>query len=163
MSRKNKTFLFLSLILAFIFAGGLWLFNNFYAQDTPGTPRTVFDTKDPSFFGVFEGRIPCAGCERVKVALVLYQDPLTQAPAKYVLERINVGKDNQRHIAKGNWTIARGTKADPAATVYRLGTDAPAGFRLYQAADKNILLFLNEDMSLKVGDAGHSYTLNKTY
>jgi hypothetical protein len=46
-----------------------------------------------------------ADCERVKVVLILYQDPATKAPTTYVSERINVGKGNQRHTTRGNWSI----------------------------------------------------------
>lgn len=149
------------LILIVALAGGGWTLRNYYVDSPTAVPPTAVDADDPSLFGVFEGRTPCPDCERTKVRLILYQNPTTKAPTTYVLERIYVGKDNIRHITKGDWAITRGTKEDSKAMVYQLNTDLE-GFGLYQAADKNILLFLEDDLSLKVGTPGHSYTLSKT-
>lgn len=158
MNRKLLAFLVLTIMLL----GGFWLFRSYFSDDAPATtPPTTFDANDPSLLGVFEGRIPCADCERTKVRLILYQNQTTKTPTTYILERINVGESNERHITNGNWTISHGTKADPEAVVYQLDTKLE-GFRTYQALAENILLFLEEDMSLKVGDPGHSYTLSKT-
>ena len=68
--------LLLAAFIILLLAGGFWLFRNHYSQDAATTPPTAFDTKDPSFFGVFKGRVPCPDCERVKVVLILYQDPI---------------------------------------------------------------------------------------
>lgn len=160
MNRKIVVLVVVAVVA--VLAGGFWLLRN-DSNETPTTPPSSFNANDPSFFGVFEGRVPCTDCERVKVVLILYQDPATKTPTTYVLERIDVGKGNERYITKGSWTTAHGTKTDPEAVVYRLDTEAPEGFRLYQAIDKSILLFLKEDLSLKVGNAGHSYTLSKTH
>jgi len=57
--------------------------------------------------------------------------------------------------------IVRGTKAKPNAVVYRLyGDGRKKSVSLVQAGE-NILHFLNEDKTLRVGNAGWSYTLNR--
>ncbi|MQA77021.1 MAG: hypothetical protein GEV10_00825 [Streptosporangiales bacterium] len=159
---SRKTVVVVAVLAAAVLLGGLLAVRALAFDERAAAPPTAVDTGDPSFFGVFEGRVPCAGCERVKVRLVLRQNPATSEPTTYVLEQINVGQGDERHTTSGRWTITRGTKADPRAAVYRLGARAPEGFRLYQVADDNILLFLDDGMRLKVGDAGHSYTLSRT-
>lgn len=162
MTRKSLM-LVLVLVLVAGVAGGVWLYRGSDRESGSAVaPLTVVDPGDSSVLGVFEGRIPCAGCERVKVRLILRQDPATKKPTTYVLERINVGEGDARHITNGTWEVSRGTQVDPGATVYRLSAEAPDGFRFYQAVDANILLFLDEDMRLKVGDASHGFTLSKT-
>lgn len=158
----TRTTVALVAVLAAVLVGGFFAVRALAFDEPAPGPPSVVDTADPSFFGVFEGRVPCADCERVKVRLVLRRDPETNAPTTYVLERINVGQGNARHTTTGRWTITRGAKGNPRAAVYRLGAQAPAGFRLYQVADDNILLLLDDGMRLKVGDAGHSYTLSRT-
>lgn len=159
MNRK----VLVAVALVVVLVGGFFIVRQLTSDDEPAArPPTLVDTADPSFFGVFEGRVPCADCERVKVRLVLSRHPETKAPTTYVLERIDVGRSNARQTTSGRWTIARGTSTDPRAEVYRLDSRAPVGFRLYQAVDHDILLFLDEDLHLRVGDAGHSYTLSRT-
>jgi hypothetical protein len=63
---------------------------------------------------------------------------------------------------QGEWEIVRGMKAKPDAVVYRLhGDERKESVSLVQAG-KNILHFLDEDKNLRVGNAGWSYTLNRT-
>src|SRR5688572_13504392 len=80
----------------------------------------------PDVLGVFDGRSPCqeivellnvAGrdaCTKIKWRLILYQDPATHAPTTYALE----GFMWRNPPRTGKWTILKGTKIDPNATVY---------------------------------------------
>ena len=49
-------------------------------------------------FAVFESRIPCADCEKIKFALALYRDRDTQAPTTYKLARVYVAKTDDRIV-----------------------------------------------------------------
>ena len=111
-------------------------------------------------FGVFEGRVPCTDCERVKVRLTLSADDA--APTDYVLELIHVGQGDERQVSEGSWRIESGAAADPDATTYVLDEHAPEGYRRYLAVGDDILFFLDADGRLVVGDAGHSFTLSRT-
>jgi hypothetical protein len=123
----------------------------------------------PGVLGVFEGRSPCQeivrllnatgrdACTKIKWRLILYQDPVTHAPTTFEL-----GGFMWRHPPRtGKWTILKGTKIDPNATVYQLDPDAPQGFLSFVKADDNILFFLDKDRNLLIGNIKHSYTLNR--
>ena len=131
---------------------------------------------DSELLGAFEGRVPCAsefsdsgapwptpqpdGCQRVKIRLDLYRD-LEGSPSRYVLHRIYVGQGDDVTTTEGKWTISRGTAADPDAIVYELDSNTPQEFRSFFVADDNILLFLDQDRRLMVGNPSESFTLSR--
>ena len=77
------------------------------------------------------------------------------------------GKDDPNQLVdgptaklKGKWDLVRGSKANSRAVVYRLhGSEADEPLLLARVG-RRLLHFLNEDRTLRVGDAGWSYTLN---
>jgi hypothetical protein len=94
---------------------------------------------------------------KVKWDLTLYQDPDRLTPTTYKLK----GTFYRERIGEGRWAIVRGTMADPAAVVYQLDPDKPQGSLFLLKADDNILLFLDEERNLMVGNGDFSYTLNR--
>lgn len=84
------------------------------------------------------------------------------SPSGYDLERLYVGKGNERHPSTGTWTTSVGTAWDSAAVVIHLDDSAPPGFATYLLVDEKLLLFLDPALELRVGDAGHSFTLSRT-
>ena len=123
----------------------------------------------PNVFGVFEGRSPChgiarelnlpqhAGCHKVKWRVTLYQNPETSVPTTYKIE----GTLHRQRVREGTWSIVRGAKIDPNATVYRLNPTETEAALLLLKADNNILFFLDQSRELLVGHADFSYTLNR--
>lgn len=115
--------------------------------------------------GVFEGRTPCApiatqftgfpaeGCEKIKWEITLYRDAATGEPMSYRYR----GTRTAHH---GTWSTTLGSASNPAATVYELQYDS--GVLLLFAADENVLLLMDVDRRLMVGDASWSYTFNRT-
>jgi len=62
---------------------------------------------------------------------------------------------------QGRWEQERGSKANSNALVYRIHRDgAKTPLRLVKASN-HLLHFLNEDKTLKIGNPGWSYTLNR--
>ena len=115
------------------------------------------------------GRIPCEdseqiGCDKIKVALVLYQGSKSKTPTTYKLARVYVATspEGNRVVVDGALTVTQGTKLDPNATVYRLDANVPREFRAYWFIGENILFILDKELSPKVGTAGWSYVLNRT-
>ena len=144
-----------------------------YQQRYPTIPEPWYpsanENGDP-IFAVFEGRIPCTdpeqiGCEKIKIALVLYHGSKSKAPTTYKLARVYVATspEGSRVVVDGALTVTHGTKLDPNATVYRLDASAPREFQAYWAIDQNILFILDKDLNPKVGTAGWSYVLNRTH
>jgi hypothetical protein len=143
-----------SLVVAF---GASWV-----TRDDSSVPESppLAEPAPPDVFGVFEGRIPCTGCERIKVRLTLSSDGAE--PAGFRLELIHVGQGDERQVSEGEWWIESGAAHGPDATTYVLDERAPDEFRRYLAVGDDILLFIDADGVLVVGDAGHSFTLSRT-
>jgi hypothetical protein len=118
---------------------------------------------------VYEGRVPCTdpakrGCDKVKLALVLYQDVRSGAPTTYRLAQVYVAEEpeGERIVAEGTWSISHGTRLDPEASVYQLDAQAPAAWRSYWAIGPDILFILDDQRVPRVGTASWSYVLNRT-
>ena len=138
---------------------------------------------EPSTLGVFVGTSPCdavsrkllhipttGDCEMIKWNLTLYQDPGTLTPTTYELNFTygmsqpntnDVRNGGTRAEQKGRWTIARGTKTDPDAVIYKLATERSDEPLSWLRLDHNLLHLLDSDR-LAVGNAGWSYTLSST-
>jgi hypothetical protein len=145
-------------------------------------------TKDSSV--VFAGTTPCNNiirplhkitpeadcpikeclCFMVEWKLTLYKDPVTQEPTSYKLTGINrfsvketnmYSQPGTKTESSGKWIIVRGTKTNPAATVYRLNPDKPEiALNLFKLND-NLLHILDHDGKLLVGNEFFSYTLSQ--
>jgi len=132
--------------------------------DTPATVEPWYPATNKNgdeVFAVFESRIPCDDCEKIKFALALYEDSKTQQPTTYQMARVYVAKGNDRTINTGTWTIIRGTSLDSQAVVYRLDANAPDEFQYFWVIGKDILFILDQEMNPRVGTAGYSYALNR--
>lgn len=120
---------------------------------------------------VFQGRSPCLAladalnvppddpCIKIKWLLTLYQDTATFTPTTYELQRTF----HRESTIKGQWTVLRGTRANPDAVIYQLDPDKPEQSLLLMKGDDNILFFLDKDRNLLVGNRDYSYTLNRKY
>lgn len=121
----------------------------------------VNERGDPAL-GVFESRIPCSDCEKIKFALALYGNNKTRASGTYKLARVYVAKSPEgRTVVDGTWTATRGTRLDPDAVVYQLDGNAPEEFRYFWAIGDDILFILDRDLGPRVGTAGYGYALNR--
>jgi hypothetical protein len=135
----------------------------------PKTPATVepwypaTNENGDGVFAVFESRIPCDDCEKIKFALALYMDSETKMPTTYQMARVYVAKGNDRTINTGTWTITHGTSLNSQAVVYRLDTNAPQEFQFFWAIGEDILFILDQEMNPRVGTAGYSYALNRVH
>jgi NlpE N-terminal domain len=112
--------------------------------------------------GVFENKLPCTDCEKIKFALALYKDAQTNLPTTYVMARVYVSKNNDRLMNSGNVSVIHGTALDSEATVYQLDSNAPGEFRLFWKMDDNLLFILDENLTPRVGNAAYGYVLNRT-
>jgi len=137
-----------------------------------------------SVFGVFEGITPCSAqtrplpqipedtnCEQMIWEFALFHDPATGAPTIYRLDAAyGVPKQNTTGLDRGgtpitmegNWAIVKGTSADPDALVYELNPLDPQMTVSFLKVSEDILHVLHPDMKLMVGNAGWSYTINRT-
>jgi hypothetical protein len=100
---------------------------------------------------------------RRRLRLCLLRDAARVTPrlSKFLLERIYVGKGDDRTINEGTWQTTTGSPTDAEAVVVQLDT-APPEFHRYQRVGKEILLILDAGDRPLVGDAQHSFTLSQT-
>jgi hypothetical protein len=137
-----------------------------------------------STLGVFVATSPCdagskslfripetAACEMIKWRLTLYQDPSALTPTTYQLEYVyGLSQPNTNGIAQGGakvartgkWAIVRGAKNNPDAMVYQLDPDKSQASVSFQVVDQNLLHLLDRDEKMMIGNAGWSYTFNRT-
>ncbi|WP_128545229.1 hypothetical protein [Larkinella soli] len=120
-------------------------------------------------FGVFDGRVPCAGlaetwkvplrpeCTKVKLRIVLFQDPATRRPTTYRL----FGTMNRDRVREGRWELLRRTPSDPEAVILKLDPDRPDVSLSFLQADDHVLFMLDQKGGFRVGNADFSYTLNR--
>ena len=88
------------------------------------------------------------------MGLTLYEDSVTHKPTVY--ETWGMGK----WTGKGKWNIIQGTATDPQAIVFQLEL-APDTFMYLLKGDENVLFFLDKKKDFLIGNADHSYTLNR--
>lgn len=146
-------------------AGAFWILQVGYLGRAPVVTDPLYPAQNANgdpILGVFEGRIPCADCEKTKVALVLYESATTKRPSTYWLARVGVGRTDERIVTQGAWTARRGAKDYPDAVVYELDASAPEDLRLYLRVSENVLLPLDRDMNVKAGNASWGYMLSRT-
>lgn len=119
--------------------------------------------------GVFDGRTPCQyfanylnekrgpECIKIKWRLVLYKDPGADDTGTYEMLGFIYTRESPR---KGNWSVLKGTPADPEAIVYQLNVAGNETIYL-QKGDDNVLFFLDREKRLLIGNREFSYTLNR--
>ena len=123
-----------------------------------------------SKLGVFDGRTPCkdlakmldeqapSDCIKIKWRLTLYVDSITRKPDSYSLLGFMREKGGPR---KGSWSIIKGTKEDPEATIYKLDDNNGKPSLFLLKGDDNVLFFLDSEMKHLVGNRDFSYALNR--
>jgi hypothetical protein len=154
------------------------------AVSTGSSPISSEAASSSSLHGVFEGTTACSAltrplpqipedtdCELMIWKIMLYQDAATGTPTTYTLES-TYGPSQPNSLGpagggtpismEGNWSIVKGTKADPDAEVYQLhAEDSQVAVSFVKMSD-DILHVLNLDQTLMLGNAAWSYTLNRT-
>lgn len=132
-------------------------------------------------FAIYVGTSPCGNiikpllgikddneCEFTKWSLTLYPQKTNAPSAVKLVYRYGIGKpntsgfvDERKAEFDGHWTIKKGTKTKPEATVYQItlhGVDKNLLF--VKLSDKAIHL-LDSQRNLMIGNSGHSYTFSK--
>jgi hypothetical protein len=124
---------------------------------------TVLELRHPAAgeapLGNFAGRIPCETCDKIKIVLSLFQKAADPSQKRYQLER--VGEDgNARITTRGQWTRSIGRPGDPAASLILLDSNTPPQFSRYLSLDNRLLLMLDDQNQLLLGNGAWSYTLS---
>ena len=120
-----------------------------------------------AFVGSLATSVPC---HCITWRLTLSTNLNGHAPTKFTLSATYglQGKTDPNQLeegptveVQGEWEIVHGTKAKPNAVVYHLYADGRKKSVSLLRVGENILHFLNEDKTLRVGNPGWSYTLNR--
>lgn len=154
---------------------GLVLLSLVFTQ--PGAPPVP---PGPSTNGMFVATSPCdavsraalkipatANCEIIRWHLTLFEDAKTLTPTTFELNcvyglpeqgTLGLSKGGTRVGWKGRWKIVPGADR----TVYELDLGVAKGTVSFVRVDHNLLHLLDQSKSLAMGNAGWSYTLNRT-
>lgn len=130
--------------------------------------------------GIFVATSPCdavsraalkipatANCEMIKWNLTLFEDAKTLTPTTFELScfygspeqgTLGLSQGGTKVGWNGKWKIVPGTDR----TVYELDLGVAKGTVSFQKVDHNLLHLLDQNKSLAMGNAGWSYTLNRT-
>ena len=113
--------------------------------------------------GRYAGTLPCADCEGIQVVLELYEETADGPPTRYTIERTYLGTrdGDSRFIEVGEWTILRGARDDPDATVYELDPDRPGATQNYLRRGDRELVLLDQELGEIQSD--HPDTLTRTF
>jgi len=134
-------------------------------SNSPGK-TSIVSRGSSSVYGVFAGRTPCQeflkefnldenpACVKRKMGVTLYQDSVTHKPTIY--ETWGMAK----WTGRGKWHIIQGSATDPKAIVFQLDLD-PDTFLYLLKGDENVLFILDKNKNFLIGNADHSYTLNR--
>lgn len=145
---------------------------------TQSVPPPV--SPDSSTVGIFVATSPCdsvskaalkipatANCEMMKWQLTLFEDAKTLTPTTFELNcvyglaeqgTLGLSKGGTKVGWKGRWKIVPGAPAP----VYELELGVAKGTVSFLQVDHNLLHLLDQNKSLAMGNAGWSYTLNRT-
>jgi hypothetical protein len=157
MNKKSIMIMYVATILSITL-----LMNSCKAQKNAPAPwYPATNTNGDSVLAVYESRIPCPDCERLKFALVIYGNTQTGSPSTYTMARIYVGKNNDRLTNSGEIVVKQGTSLDSMHIVYYLSTGAPKEYQIFWKVTKDILFILDDNLTPRVGDAGQGYALNR--
>lgn len=120
-----------------------------------------------SLVGVFEGRTPCGviaadftgfptrNCEKIKWRLTLYRDATTGEPTTYTFK-------GTRMTRQGSWKIEGVAGPKRNRVIFRLQYGMPAKVLSLLSVDDRVLLLLDRNLNVLIGDASWSYVLNRT-
>ena len=160
---KNISFSFITCFCVFMINAFTQI--NYTTDPVAKTPA-VSSITGAAVYGVFAGRTPCqeflkeynlsdnAACAKRKMGVTLFEDSVSHKPTSY--ETWGMGK----WTGKGNWHILKGTPTDPEAIVFQLDLE-PNTFLYLLKGDENVLFILDKKKNFLIGNANHSYTLNR--
>lgn len=130
-------------------------------KPSPGPWYPEINDSGEPVIAVYESRIPCDDCERLKFALALYGKSKTENPVSYLMARVYVGKNDERIVNKGTLSVGKGTSIDTSHLVYVLTSGAPDGFHNFWKMNDSLIFILDSLFAPKVGDSGQGYVLNR--
>ena len=137
--------------------------------------------QDSKPFATYVGTSPCGNiikpllsvkddkdCDFTKWTMRLYPQKANEPALAKLVYRYGVSKpntsgfiDEKRAEFEGHWTIQKGTKAKPNATVYQVTLHQVDKNLLFVKLSDNAIHLLDSQRNLMIGNAGHSYTFSK--
>lgn len=121
------------------------------AQPLQATPQPGTKAQSPTtrvVVGRYAGTILCADCPGIRTELSLFEDGRDPFLKTYVLREtyLETRQGDKTVTSRGNWTILRGSAADPDATVYALTADGSTASRHFLRVGEDTLRMLGGDL-----------------
>lgn len=128
---------------------------------------TPCDSLSREFLGGLATNAPCH-CITWDLKFFAAENPGQQGRFDLVVRYGLPGRDDPNQLEEGpmvelqgRWDVAKGTKANANAKVYRIYRDNLDKPLSLVKATEHLLHFLDSDKSFRIGNAGWSYTLNR--
>ncbi|MEY4878696.1 MAG: hypothetical protein RJB62_164 [Pseudomonadota bacterium] len=102
--------------------------------------------------GVFEGTLPCAGCDGIRTELTLIMEGEHVFIGRFILRETYLSCVRSETVITGTWTILRGTNLDPDALVYEIYFGDPETRRAYVKVGDNTIRVLDRDGNEIISD-----------
>jgi hypothetical protein len=134
------------LIVAIIVViGGAMLFQTKGFKSSQTTTIPVPTIPKSEYIVVYKGTSPCADCPGIDVDLTLTSKDKYTDMGTFTLKQTYEDRDVKPLESSGNWTVDRGSAADPDATVYVLNYDKRDQIQNYLRVDDKTLRYLSTD------------------
>lgn len=128
-------------------------------QDANQNAPTV--TPKGVLIGTYSGKLPCADCSGILTTIAFYAAGANQFLDTYyvtTMKYLDAPKGNITTVTAGEWTLNRGSAADPNATVYCLYSAGGDGRTNYQVKGDTLIAL---DPDLKVIQSPFNVNLTK--
>jgi hypothetical protein len=137
--------------------------------------------QNPQPLATYVGTSPCGNilkpflgvanepdCDFTKWTMTLYPQKTNAPAAVKLVYRYGVSKPNTSGFTdeksaefEGHWTILKGTKTKPNATVYQITLHKADKNLLFVKLSDNAIHLLDSQRGLMIGNSGYSYTFSK--
>ena len=91
---------------------------------------------------VYEGVLPCAGCQGIRTTLTLFDEDFTY---RLVETYLGTSGGDRTVESDGTWSLRRPSRKDPEAAVYQLRPDEPGDVRNFLIVDEQRVRLLDRD------------------
>src|SRR6218665_1403175 len=139
-----------------------------HAQDTQPFATYVGTSPCGNILKPFLGIANEPDCDFTKWTMTLYPQKANAPAAVKLVYRYGVSRpntsgfmDEKKAQFEGHWTIQKGTKTKPNATVYQVTLHGIDKNLLFIKLSDNSIHLLDSQRGLMIGNSGYSYTFSK--
>lgn len=140
----SKNLILIAVVLVMLL-GGIALLQTTHTKLSQPVPTPTPAIVSSEFVVTYRGTSPCADCPGINVELTLKSKDKFTDMGTFTLKQTYQDRDVAPLESAGNWTVDRGSAADPDATVVVLDYDKKDQLQNYLRVDNKTLRYLSQD------------------